>query len=156
MKINENKLGQIIAVSIKSVLNWGGSDNIAALFDLDAIPEEELRAQYVDLAPIVSMSGYGGRFMGMRGKIIGTKATSTLSTQETREQIQRKFYLKDWQLSIQEDMNDIRLNIICPVIFKNVKLIRKAMTFCGWKVVDKRYTWHDFMLWRVVSFAPMF
>lgn len=156
MKINGNKLGQIIAESIRSVLNRGGSDNIAALFNLDAIPEEELRAQYVDLAPLVSMSGYGGRFMGMKGKILKEDASETLSIDETKKEMQSKFHFKDWQFAEQQGANGIRLVVLYPGIFKNTKLIQQAMEACGWSVSTREYAWHNHMLWRMISFDPIF
>ena len=159
VKINEDELREIVKNAFyKTLALTEQKDNldISSLFKLDSIPEEELKQQYVDLAFTVSSSGYGGRFMGANGKIIKEEATSTLSIDETKRQIQTKFHLKDWQFATQNGSNGIRLVVLYPGIFKNTKLIKDAMMACGWSLAVKGFIFKNRMLWRAMSFDPMF
>ena len=130
--------------------------DIDILFHFNAIPEKDLEEQYMDLSFVVSSSGFGGRFMGMKGEIIKEKATSTLPIDETKNQIQTKFHLKDWQFATQNVTNGVRLVILYPSILKNTKLIKNAMMACGWSLADKGYIIKKRMTWRAMSFGPIF
>lgn len=130
--------------------------DIEKLFHIDSIPIEELEDQYIDLSSIVSSSGYGGRFMGTNGKILKEEALSTLSIDETKSQIKDKFQLKDWQFATKNGKNGIELVVLYPGIFKNTKLIKDAMLACGWSVATTGYIFKHMMLWRVISFDPIF
>lgn len=159
IRLNEDELREIAKNAVyKTLTSTAQEDNldISSLFNIDSIPEEELRQQYVDLAFTVSSSGYGGRFMGANGKIIKEEATSTLPIDETKHQIQTKFHLKDWQFATQNGCNGKRLVVLYPCIFKNTKLIKEAMLACGWSLAVKGYIIKDKMIWRAMSFDPIF
>lgn len=159
IRLNEDELREIVKNAVhRTLTSTANEDNldISSLFNIDSIPVEELRRQYVDLAFTVSSSGYGGRFMGANGKIIKEEATSTLPIDETKYQIQTKFHLKDWQFATQNGCNGIRLVVLYPGIFKNTKLIKDAMLACGWSLAVKGYIIKDKMIWRAMSFDPMF
>lgn len=130
--------------------------DIESLFRFSTIPDEELEEQYIDLAFTVSSSGYGGRFMGANGEILKEEADSTLSIDETKQEIQGKFNLKEWQFATQRGKNGIRLVVLYPGIFKNTRLIKEAMEACGWSLATKGYTVRNRMIWRAMSFDPMF
>lgn len=160
VEINENDLKSIIKECVNRLL-YERSDShnildIETLFHFSLIPEEELRKQYVDLSFIVSSSGYGGKFMGVNGKILKEEASSTLSIEETRSQIQSKFNFKDWQFATQVVANNIQLVILYPSIFNNTKLIKQSMAACGWSLAYKNYIVKDKMVWKAMSFDPMF
>ena len=158
IRLNEDELREIIKnVVYRALTSTAQEDNldISSLFNIDSIPVEELRQQYVDLAFTVSSSGYGGRFMGANGDIIKEEATSTLPIDETKRQIQTKFHLKDWQFATQNGCNGIRLVVLYPGIFKNTKLIKNAMSACGWSLAVKGFIIKDKMIWRAMSFDPM-
>ena len=130
--------------------------DIETLFKFNSISEEELKKQYVDLAFAVSSSGYGGKFMGINGEILKEEATSTLSVEETKQEIQNKFHLKDWQFAMQIGSNGIRLVVLYPGIFKNTKLIKQAMSACGWSLTIKGYIVRNKMIWRTMSFCKKY
>ena len=159
VRLNEDELRGIVKNAVSRILSSRGREDnldISSLFNIDSIPVEELKQQYVDLAFTVSSSGYGGRFMGANGKIIKEEATSTLPIDETKHQIQSKFHLKDWQFATQKGCNGIRLVVLYPGIFKNTKLIKEAMSACGWSLAVKGFIVKDKMIWRAMSFDPMF
>ena len=159
VRLNEDELRVIIKNAVyRTLTSTVQEDNldISSLFNIDSIPVEELKQQYADLAFTVSSSGYGGRFMGANGKIIKEDATSTLPIDETKHQIQTKFHLKDWQFATQNRCNGIRLAVLYPGIFKNTKLIKEAMLACGWSLSVKGFIIEDKMIWRAMSFDPMF
>ena len=157
IRLNEDKLrGAVKNVVYRTSTAQEDNLDISSLFNIDSMPVEELKQQYVDLAFTVSSSGYGGRFMGANGKIIKEEATSTLPIDETKRQIQSKFRLKDWQFATQNGCNGIRLVVLYPGIFKNTKLIKKAMLACGWSLAVKGFVIKDKMIWRAMSFGPMF
>lgn len=130
--------------------------DIRAIFDFDNISDEELEKQYQDLSFIVSSSGYGGHFMGAKGRILKEEATETLSVEETMREIQLKFNFKDWQLATTSVANKIQLVILYPGILKNTKLIKDAMSACGWSLSTKGFIVRNFMIWKAMSFDPMF
>ena len=159
VRLNEDELKVIIKNAVyRTLTSTVQEDNldISSLFNIDSIPVEELKQQYADLAFTVSSSGYGGRFMAANGKIIKEDATSTLPIDETKHQIQTKFHLKDWQFATQNRCNGIRLAVLYPGIFKNTKLIKEAMLACGWSLSVKGFIIEDKMIWRAMSFDPMF
>ena len=159
IKINETELRNIVEnVLFEAISAPKSSDklDIFTIFKFDSIPEEELKKQYVDLAFTVSSSGYGGKFMGADGKILKEEATSTLSVEETKRQIQNKFKLKDWQFATQKGCNGIRLVVLYPGIFKNTRLIKEAMAACGWSLAIKGHIIKNKMIWRAMSFDPIF
>ena len=152
-------LNDIVDEAIEKAL---GNDNvekkldIASLFGVDTIPKDELEKQYIDLSFIVSSSGYGGRFCGYKGRIIKEEATTTLSPEDTKEEMQEKFKLKDWQFSIQNGANGIEIIVLYPSIFKNTRLIKDAMLACGWSVSTKSRIVKDGMVWNAMSFDPLY
>ena len=157
--INEEELKKIVELSVSKVLNENYSNetmDFNELFHFDSISDEELLSQYVDLSSIVSTTGYGGKFMGVNGKILKEEATTTLSVEETKKQIQNKFQLKDWQFSTQIVANNVRLVLLYPSIFKNTRLIKDAMLACGWTLAVKGRMIRGKMIWNVMSFDPMF
>jgi hypothetical protein len=159
IKINGEELTEIVKNAIyENIVKPQQIDyiDISSLFNFDSIPEEELKAQYIDLAFVVSSSGYGGKFMGANGKILKEEATSTLSIEETRRQIQSKFHFKDWQFATQNGENGVRLVILYPGILRNTRLIKQAMSACGWSLAVKGYIVKNKMVWRAMSFDPMF
>ncbi len=159
IKINEEQLAEIVKSTIKeNIIRQKKEEKIDfdELFHFNTIPEEELEEQYMDLAFSVSSSGYGGRFIGVNGKILKEDATTTLSIDETKKQIQTKFHLKDWQFATQTVANGVRLVVLYPGILKNTKLIKDAMLACGWSLAIKGYTVKNKMIWRAMSFDPIF
>lgn len=158
IRLNEADLKKMVKGAIRGLVTTAQGENldISSLFNIDSIPKEELEQQYVDLSFIVSSSGYGGKFMGHNGRILKEEATSTLPISETKEQMQSKFQFKDWQFATQKGCNGIRLVVLYPGIFKNTKLIKDAMMACGWSLAVKGFIKKDGMLWRAMSFDPMF
>lgn len=134
----------------------GKTIDVYQYFDLDSISLKDLESQYVDLSPIVSMSGYGGRFIAHKGTIINEEVTSTLSFEETKEQLKSKFHLKDWQITSDIQANNIQLIVLYPSIFRNTKLLKNAMAACGWSFASKGIATRGKMIWKVMSFDPMF
>lgn len=158
IKINEKQLKGLIFEGINNFFSSFKDEelDIENIFNFSSIPFDELEEQYVDLSVIVSSSGYGGKFMGVNGKILKENATKTLSITETKNEIQRKFKFKDWQFATQEGANKIRLVMLYPGILKNSKLIKEAMSACGWSLAYKTFTIKKGMIWRAMSFEPMF
>ena len=157
--INESQMKRIIKETIlKALKGRKGVEeiDIEKLFNFNAIPEKELMDQYVDLSFAVSSSGYGGKFVGVNGNILKEEATSTLSIEETKKEIQNKFHLKDWQFATEKGANGIQLVILYPGIFRNTRLIKRAMSACGWSLAIKGYIVKNKMIWRAMSFDPMF
>ena len=153
-----NDFKNIISESLKKIINNGNENeiDIIRIFNLNDIPIDEIRYQYRDLSFTVSSSGYGGRFMGNNGQIINEDINSTLSIDETKNEIQSKFKFKDWQFTTQMGANGIELIVLYPGIFKNTSLIKSAMEACGWSVSTKGWAVFNHMLWRAISFDPMF
>lgn len=158
IELNEDDLKEAIKNTINKTLMSKKENNldISSLFNINSIPEKELKQQYIDLSFIVSSSGYGGNFMGVKGKILKEDATTTLSIDETKRQMQDKFHLKEWQFAVQKGCNGIRLVVLYPGIFKNTRLIKDAMMACGWSLAIKGYIIKDKMIWKAMSFDPMF
>ena len=157
--LNESELREVVKNTIHRLIEsrmYRNNLDILSLFNFDSIPEEELRQQYIDLTFTVSSSGYGGKFMGINGEILKEDAITTLSIDETKYQIQSKFHFKDWQFTTQNGCNGVRLVVLYPGIFKNTKLIKKAMSACGWSLAIKGFILKNGMLWRAMSFDPMF
>lgn len=157
--LNEDALRKIIKNVVYKTLESTTQEeglNIASLFNFDHIPEEELKQQYIDLSFTVSSAGYGGKFMGANGSILKEEASSTLSIVETKHQLQTKFHFKEWQFATQDGCNGVRLVVLYPGIFKNTKLIKDAMMACGWSLAVKGFIIKDKMVWRAMSFDPMF
>lgn len=151
--MNLKQLPKIIDESIKKVLS---EKDIMDYFDIDNIPEDELRKQYVDFSLYLRNRGFGGRFSTIGGKIISEEANATLSVEETKKEILDKFPLKDWQFCIDDTNEDIKLIVLFPGIFRNSQKIIKAMNACGWYVSTNSFKWAHNMLWRCISFDPMF
>lgn len=158
--MNDTTISKIVKDSIKKVLFESKSQkeilDIESVFHFSSIPVEELEKQYVDLSHVVSESGYGGKFLGYRRRIIAEDATKTLSIDETRRQIQKKFKLKDWQFATEDGDNGLSFIILYPGIFRNTKVIQKAMNACGWSMAKKGTIVKDKMLWKSMSFDPLF
>lgn len=157
--ITEDQLKNVIKEAVLKILPTSKkkeSLDIEKLFNFSSIPDEELKQQYIDLSFTVSSSGYGGKFIGVNGKILKEEATTTLSVEETKKEIQNKFHIKDWQFSVQKGANGIRLIILYPGIFKNTKLIKDAMLACGWSLALKGHIVKNKMIWRAMSFDPIF
>ena len=76
-----NNLIEIIGASIRRVLR---EEDIMSYFDIDNIPEGELRKQYIDFSILLGNRGYGGRFSTIRGEIISEDIQATLSIEETK------------------------------------------------------------------------
>lgn len=130
--------------------------DIERLFHFSEIPTNELASQYCDLSFIVSTSGYGGHFMGTDGRILKEEAHETLSIEETKSEIINKFKFKDWQFATQRGANNIQLVLLYPGILKNSKLLKEAMSACGWSLAYKSHIFKNKMLWRAMSFEPIF
>ena len=78
VRLNEDELRLIVKNAVYRTLTSTVQEynlDISSLFNIDSIPVEELKQQYIGLAFTVSSSGYGGRFMGANGKI--TQAVTT-------------------------------------------------------------------------------
>ena len=127
MLLTYNDFKNIISESLKKIINNGNENeiDIIRIFNLNDIPIDEIRYQYRDLSFTVSSSGYGGRFMGNNGQIINEDINSTLSIDETKNEIQSKFKFKDWQFTTQMGANGIELIVLYPGIFKNTSLINR-------------------------------
>ena len=151
--MNLKQLQNIIKESIRQVLF---EKDIMDYFDIDNIPEDELRKQYVDFSIFLRNKGFGGRFSTIGGKIISEEANATLSVEETKKEILDKFPLKDWQFCVDDTNEDIKLIVLFPGIFRNSQKIIKAMNACGWYVSTKSFKWVHNMLWQCISFDPMF
>ena len=147
-----NNLIEIIGASIRRVLR---EEDIMSYFDIDNIPEGELRKQYIDFSILLGNRGYGGRFSTIRGEIISEDIQATLSIEETKEEISKKFHLRNWQFFV-DDSEDIKLIVLFPGIFQNSKKIIRAMEACGWYASTKSFKWVHNMLWRCISFDPRY
>ena len=90
------------------------------------------------------------------GRILKEDATATMPVDETRKEISSKFNFKDWQFATRKPANGIELAILYPGIFRNSKHIIQAMSACGWTFSRKNYIVHNNMLWKAMSFDPMF
>lgn len=159
VKLTETRLVDIIREVISKTSQAQNEENnidIEKIFHLSSIPDNELRKQYIDLSFTVSSSGYGGKFMGVNGDILKEDATETVPIEETCRQMRSKFNLKEWQVAEQTVANGIRLVILYPGIFKNTRLIKNAMLACGWTLAFKGFAFKDGMLWRAMSFGPLF
>lgn len=160
IKITEDNLRSIIIEKIQKIL--GVTDNMISqdvfeIFKLHNVSPEEFNEQYVDLIGEITLSGYGGNFMGTQGGgILCVESTTTLSVEDTKAQIQKKFRLKDWQFATSKGANGIELFVLIPSIFKNTRLIQKAMYACGWSLGTKELTRINNRRWWKMSFDPMF
>ena len=159
IRLTESELDEMVKNAVTEALATTSQDDnldISSIFKFNSIPKAELKQQYMDLSFTVSSSGYGGKFMGINGRIIKEDATSTLPIDETKNQMQSKFQFKDWQFATQNGGNGMRLIVLYPGVFKNTKLIKDAMMACGWSLAMKGFIIKDRMLWRAMSFDPMF
>ena len=133
------------------------SVDIEGLFHFNSVPEEELKEQYMGLDFAVASSGYGGRFMMANGKMLKEEALSTLSIEETKRQMQAKFNLREWQfatLSVAD--GGVRLVVLYPGIVQNTRLITDAMSACGWSSAARGHIVKSKMMWKAMSYAPIF
>jgi hypothetical protein len=139
------------------LLEEGVSVDIEVLFHFNSVPEEELKEQYMGLAFAVASSGYGGRFMVVNGKMMKEEASSTLSIEETKRQMQAKFNLREWQITTLTAMDGgVRFVVLYPGIAQNTRLITDAMSACGWSLAAQGDCVKSKMMWNAMSFAPIF
>ena len=161
-KISKEKLQEIIEKVLKEVLNDASdkktiSDaDVERIFHFSQIPDKELERQYWDLSAMVSMSGFGGPFMGSDGKILKEDATYTMSIQETAEVMKQKFNLDDWQVGSQKGANGIELMFLIPNFGDNIQLVNEGMEACGWSYSLYRKLKRGNMDWIILSYDPMF
>lgn len=77
--LNEKKIKKLIREAIGEIFKEeSDNDILEKVFHWSLIPDEELEMQYWNLSAMVSMSGYGGPFMGVDGKILKEEATLQL------------------------------------------------------------------------------
>lgn len=161
-RINEEKLKEIIDKVLKEVLNEASEEktisdaDVERIFHFSQIPDKELERQYWDLSAMVSMSGFGGPFMGSDGKILKEDATYTMSIQETAEVMKQKFNLDDWQVGSQKGANGIELMFLIPNFGDNIQLVNEGMEACGWSYSLYRKLKRGNMDWIILSYDPMF
>lgn len=130
--------------------------NIELLFHISTIPEDELLHQYVDLSCIVSMTGFGGYFMGADNGILREEATSTLSIEKTREELMRKLLFHGWQITSSNGSNGIELAMVYADSGVNREIIKEAMLACGWTFSKVKPFSVGNLNWVAMSFDPMF
>ena len=152
----EKKIRKFVRETVNKILYGENDIDIIKIFKINEIPIKELREQYYDFSFVLSSSGYGGKFIAYNGDLLKEDAKSTLSINETKKEIYNKFKLKDWQFQTQMGANNIELIVLYPGIFQNTKLIKKSMEACGWSISTKGWVFIDNMLWRAISFDPVF
>lgn len=126
-----------------------GETDLLSYFNLDCVSKEELDRQYVDLSEMEKFIGYTGRF-------INEDAKATQSADDTKEEIQRKFGLSDWQFATFHGSNGIELIILYAKTGFNSMLIKRAMKSCGWHVSREQECNIDGKVWKCMSFDPMY
>ena len=78
--LNEKKIKKLIREAIGEIFKEeSDNDILEKVFHWSLIPDEELEMQYWNLSAMVSMSGYGGPFMGVDGKILKEEVTSRMN-----------------------------------------------------------------------------
>ena len=155
--LNEDHIKDIVFEVIKKILRKETKNDILEkVFHWSQIPDEELKRQYWNLSAMVSMSGYGGPFMGVNGKILKEDATYTMSVYETKETMSRKFNLEDWQIGSLKGSNNISLMFLIPNIDDNVQLLNSGMEACGWSYSNDIEVNRGWMSWIALTYDPMF
>lgn len=156
-KLTETKLTEIVTEAVRNVLQEvSDKDILETVFHWSQIPDEELERQYWNLSAMISMSGYGGPFMGVNGKILKEDATYTMSVYETKETMSRKFNLEDWQIGSMKGSNNISLMFLIPNIADNVPLLNSGMEACGWSYSNDIQVQRGWMKWIAMTYDPMF
>lgn len=161
-KISKEKLQEIIDKVLKEVMNEASEEktisdaDVERIFHFSQIPDKELERQYWDLSAMVSMSGFGGPFMGSDGKILKEDAAYTMSIQETAEVMKQKFNLDDWQVGSQKGANGIEIMFLIPNFGDNIQLVNEGMEACGWSYSLYRKLKRGNMDWIILSYDPMF
>lgn len=155
--LNEKKIKKLIREAIGEIFKEeSDNDILEKVFHWSLIPDEELEMQYWNLSAMVSMSGYGGPFMGVDGKILKEEATYTMSIYETKQIISQKFKLEDWQIGTLKGMNEISLMFLIPNIDDNIELLNDGMAACGWCYSNSIKVKRKNMDWIALTYDPMF
>lgn len=145
----DDRLKNIVTEIVDSITGRCDVGRLASTINIDMIPVEDLQKQYIDYSLVEKTIRFSNN-------LIKEDINATLSIDETKEQIQKRFKLKDWQFTSCEGANGVQLIMLCPNIFKNVKLIEKEMLKCGWTISSKETIFRHKMLWNFLAFDPMF
>lgn len=129
---------------------------VSNYFDLDAIPIENLKSQYYDLNTFKINFGFGDKIMFNGGEVITEEAESTTPIEEMKDIIKKKFHFRDWQFAVENGDNNIKLIVLYPGILRNSNIIKKTMESYGWYPSTSGFAYKGFMIWKVISFDPMF
>ena len=124
--------------------------NIASVFNLGLVPEEEWERQYIEL-DICATRLFRPSFMYVgHGKIL----KGHFSDERAKRDIQGVFQLKDWQFATVHTANGIRFAVLYPGIRGNTKLLREAISACGWTLTMKGSMVRKGKRWRAMGFEP--
>lgn len=146
--------------AIEKIIRERAEARLAAecVFGFSQIPLKELKKQYYYLADALALKGYGGKFMlGKNDKLLFEESQATLSPEETKEQLMKRFNFEEWQIRIHTEANNIQLMTLCPDFRENCQLIKDAMSACGWSfALQRKITDDNGYDWLIMSFDPMY
>jgi len=149
--LNKNDIRKIVESKLKKLITK------SKYFDIDNLSNNELNWIKSNLEGICQSSCFGGPFMEIDGNIIAEQAKVTMSPEDVRSEMIKKFRLKEYQIIITTYANHIRIVILTSINQKNVRLIIKAMDACGWSIATRRPVRNDKgEMFMELSFDPIF
>ena len=135
-------------------------NDILNIFDIDNIPFEERKKQYIDFSFIVHYMGYNSPVMFNENKIITEEASYTIPFDEVKNELIKLFRVKGWQIkTIYEDSfaNNVNIGILIANFNMNLQLTNALMSQYGWSLASYgTHTDVDGMDWLVLTYDPMF
>lgn len=151
--MDSNKLHDIITETINNLIK--NKQNKHNDFDLskylDTVPYEELINQYEDYTSQEKINGF--KTLRCLAEDINNKISSA---KQAKNEIMKKYNLKDWQVVITTRNNNVEVIVIYAGILKNTKIIKQEMEklgfFDSFSWVARKRT----MIWRALKFEPLY
>lgn len=148
IKLTEKDLKNIIKEAVASVVSEKNSH-----FDINNVPIEDLRRQYVDYRIKSRFPRFDSRLSEVP---LDEDIDHSVPLEEVKEELIQKYGLADWQFSIFEGANKIYVAIFIADIKENLSIIEHEMAELGYfKSFDEPLE-VDGMHWLKAQFEPMF
>ena len=153
-----NELKQTINTIVKEEFSKHKKKvDLAKIFDLDKIPEEELKKQYYDISLVHSFSGYGSHLLKVNNKYITENDSRVRPANEVKRELDLKYNLSPWQIKIIERGHDIQICLCIANFMQGINDIINDMEQMGYFLSVSENVQDSFQqVWVKMQFEPKY
>lgn len=131
--------------------------DLATIFDLDKIPEEERKKQYYDISLVHSFSGYGSHLLKVDNDYITENDSRVRLANEVKRELDLKYSLNPWQIKIIERGHDIQICLCIANFRQGINGIINDMEQMGYFLSVSENGQDSFQqIWVKMQFAPKY